>query len=263
MFPPGNASAALAITGHLRYRDAWFADLIGPLLVPAKAWDQFAAAHRDAGAPVLSVVLIGTTTLPTTVPDGVSVVGFEVAVADVPLPIVPRGLSLAAEITPGAKGYGVLAAVGSCVRPESDIASGRVLAKFRTGGTTTGAFPSEDVLAEFICAASSLGAPLKLTAGLHHAVRFSATDTGFEHHGFLNVMLAVARARRGDDRVAVAEVLAERDPATVASAVEALSPGLLDDVRRRFVSFGCCGVTDPVNDLVDLSLITPGSATPG
>ncbi len=35
MFPPGNASAADALAGHLRYRDAWFADMVGPLLVPA------------------------------------------------------------------------------------------------------------------------------------------------------------------------------------------------------------------------------------
>lgn len=252
MFPPGNATASTAIAEHLRYRGAWFADLIGPLLVPAKGWDSFVAAHAEAGAPALSVVLIGTATLPTPIPNGITVAGFEMAVSDIPLPAIPRDLSLAAEITPGVPGYRVLAAV---TQGRSSGAS--LVAKYRTGGTSADAFPSEHVLAEVICAAAALGSPLKLTAGLHHAVRFTDPNSRFEHHGFVNVMLAVARAQMGDERATVAEILAERDAEIVAGEVATLAPRLLDAVRHRFVSFGCCGVEDPVHDLVALDLLTP------
>ena len=43
--------------------------------------------------------------------------------------------------------------------------------------------------------------PFKCTAGLHNAVRHRAADTGFEHHGFLNVLLATRQAFDGAGRV--------------------------------------------------------------
>ena len=55
--------------------------------------------------------------------------------------------------------------------------------------------------------------PFKCTAGLHHAVRHRAADTGFEHHGFLNVLLAVAAALTGEDAGEVAAELADPTPA--------------------------------------------------
>ena len=79
----------------------------------------------------------------------------------------------------------------------------------------------------------------------------SATPSaeGFEQHGVLNV-LARRRGRRwtaaGERR---ATILALRDP-------EHARCGVLDwvrrasRVRRSFRSFGCCGVTDPLGDLV-------------
>ena len=37
MFPPGDAPADRAVAEHLGYRQAWFAPLIGPLVVPDTA----------------------------------------------------------------------------------------------------------------------------------------------------------------------------------------------------------------------------------
>ncbi len=250
MFPPGNASAEIALAEHLRYRASWFSDLVGPLLVPAGAWDTFLEAHRVSGGPAVEVVLIGTAALPGTPPPGVSVLGFEVSVPDVPLPETGPNVTLAAEITVGAAGGRVLADVAE------QVAAGRpVVAKFRTGGTSADAFPSEDLLAGVLIAAAGAGAPLKLTAGLHHAARFTDPTTGFEHHGFLNVLVAVARVLAGSDRQQVVDGLAQRDAADLAQEVAALPPENALDVRRHLVSFGCCGVEDPINDLVALGLV--------
>jgi hypothetical protein len=185
-------------------------------------------------------------------PERVTLVGFEQPVLDVPLPLEPEGRSLAVEISPGPGGDRVLAAVANA------RADGRqVVAKYRTGGTSADAFPSESLLAEVICAAADEPVPLKLTAGLHHAVRCTDPTTGFEHHGFLNVMIAVARAGTGAGPQAVSEVLAVRSGQRLAAAVGDLADRQVSDLRRAFVSFGCCGVEDPIGDLVELGLLDP------
>jgi hypothetical protein len=252
MFPPGNASAADALTGHLRLRQSENSDLIGPLLVPARAWEAFCAAAAAAGNPQIAVVLIGTTTPPAPLPDGVSLTGFEIAVADVPLPDVDAGRSLAAEIALGPGAGRVLAAVA-----EEAAVPRPVVAKFRTGGVTADAFPTEETLARVIGSATEAGAPLKLTAGLHHAIRHTGAETGFEHQGFLNVLVAFAHALAGADRADLVGVLAEREPATVVDAWRAVGPDRAAAARRGFVSFGCCGVEDPIHDLTALGLL-PG-----
>jgi hypothetical protein len=252
MFPPGNASADAAITDHLRYRGAWFADLVGPLLVPATALEAFARAHQGLGSPDIAVVLIGTTALPRTVPAGVTVVGLEARVADVPLPDVPPGVRLAAEITTSAGGGRVLAAVAEQAR-----AGIPVTAKFRTGGTSSDAFPSEAELAGVIALAVAAAAPLKLTAGLHHAVRLTDPATGFEQHGFLNVLVAMRRCLADGDRATVAEALAVRESEPLVTELAGLSTAEIAGLRRQFPSFGCCGVEDPIHDLVELGLVEP------
>lgn len=250
MFPPGNASAASALTQHLRHRDSWYADLVGPLLVPAIAFEAFAAAHAAAGGPSIDVVLIGTTTLPSVVPDGVTVTGFEAPVPDVPLPQTPDGLTFAAELTRGGADARVLAAVGE------QSSDGRlVVAKFRTGGTASAAFPSEEALAGVLTAAVAARAPLKLTAGLHSAVRHTDAVTGFEHHGFLNVLLATVQALDGTDAGTVAATLAIRDAAILCAQTIGIAAQRLVAARRWFVSFGCCGVEDPVAGLSALGLL--------
>jgi hypothetical protein len=252
MFPPGNASADVALAEHLRYRCSWFSDLVGPLLVPGRAFEAFAAVHAAAGAPEVAIVLIGTTKPPSATAMGLTVAGFETVVSDVPLPEVPAGTTLAAEISAGAAGGRVLAAVAELAE-----AGLPVTAKFRTGGTTPDAFPSEDVLGGVISLAVAARAPMKLTAGLHHAIRLTDTLTGFEHHGFLNVVVAVGRALAGGDRASVTEALAVRESGPLVEEVRSLSAHDIVAVRRQFTSFGCCGVEDPITDLVELGLVEP------
>lgn len=255
MFPPGNAGPSEALTEHLRHRGEWYADLVGPLLVPAGRWDAFVMAHELAAAPEVTVVLIGTTTGPASVPAAVTIAGFEALVPDVPLPEVATGLSFAAEIALGESADRVLSAVGH------QAGAGRpVVAKFRTGGVSADAFPSEPALAAVIASAVAFRAPLKLTAGLHHAVRSTDPETGFEQHGFLNVLLGFAGALAGRDVGWVSDTLAVRHGATLVAGLRELSPGETRAIRRAFVSFGCCGVEDPVHDLLSLDLLEVSAA---
>ena len=247
MFPPGNASAQQALEAHLGYRSSAVAPYVGPLLVSVDRWTELGAAHAAAGRPKLEVVQIGDVAVPGPLPAGVRLRGVEVPVTSLPLPDPGPALTLAAELTAGAGLKPALAAVAT--------GPGRYLAKFRTGGTTRDAFPDEVTLARFLTSAVDAGAPFKLTAGLHGAVRSTAPATGFEQHGFLNVLWAVDVALSGGDERSVAAVLAERDADVVAGAVLSLSPQRRRAVRRSFVSFGCCGVLDPLRDLHRLGLL--------
>ena len=125
--------------------------------------------------------------------------------------------------------------------------------KLRTGGATADHFPSADTLTTAIDAALDRELPFKCTAGLHHAVRHRAADTGFEHHGFLNVLLATRAALDGED---VVGALDEQDAAAVVARLREVGGDALVRSRRWFTSFGCCGVTDPFDDLVVLGLVT-------
>ena len=128
-------------------------------------------------------------------------------------------------------------------------------AKIRTGGTEARAFPDEPTLASALLGCVRRRLPFKLTAGLHHAVRHTDRDTGFEHHGFLNVLVAVAAAQAGAGHRLVTGVLAERNPATLVNAAAVLTDDEQRAVRAAFVSFGTCSIHEPVADLVDLGLL--------
>ncbi len=251
MFPPGNASVRVAVAEHLDYRRSWFADLVGPLLVASSRWAEFADACAGAGSPTLDVVVIGADRAPVDVPTGVRLCGFEVPVIRLPLPAPLDGHRHVYEITAVDDKRAVLEAVAKRRAGGDDV-----VAKYRTGGTTADDFPAEEQVAVVIRAAVATGAPLKFTAGLHAAVRFTDAPTGFEHHGFLNLMLAVAAASRGAGDAVLIAALAERDAAKVADQVSAWSADQERTVRETFVSFGCCGVKDPVGDLVKLGLLT-------
>jgi hypothetical protein len=54
----------------------------------------------------------------------------------------------------------------------------------------------------------------------------------------------------------VVAVLEERDPAALLGRWKAVETDALVRTRRWFTSFGCCGVTDPWSDLLQLGLVT-------
>lgn len=256
MFPPGNATAAAAIAAHRDYRDGPWNSFVGPLLIPAAKWADFTAAYRAAGSEPIAINVLGASHTPDDLPDGVEVAGFELAITEPPVPQPRAGQHIAVEITSDEAGTAVLDAIAT-IRKHSD----NIQAKFRTGGTESSASPDESTLAEVLIAAIRHDVPLKFTAGLHHAIRHTAAETGFEHHGFLNVMLATHQATIArEEPAAVVAALAERDGGRVAAQIESLSNDQHQAIRAHFTSFGCCGVGDPISDLIKLGLISEDCA---
>jgi hypothetical protein len=128
-------------------------------------------------------------------------------------------------------------------------------AKLRTGGLRAELFPPPAELAAALHACVTRGVALKCTAGLHHAVRHTDPATGFTHHGFLGVLLAVDSLVAGGAPGAAAERLALADADAVVAALRGWSPDRVARVRAAFTSFGTCSVTEPVADLVALGLL--------
>jgi hypothetical protein len=127
--------------------------------------------------------------------------------------------------------------------------------KFRTGGATAEAFPSPGELATSIAAALDRELRFKCTAGLYHAVRHTDPETGFAHHGFLNVLAATRACLDGRD---TAEVLTLTEAEVL---LDGLDEDTLDRTRRWFTGFGSCSVLEPHDDLVELGLIQPEQET--
>lgn len=96
-----------------------------------------------------------------------------------------------------------------------------------------------------------------------HAVRHTDPATGFEHHGLLNVICAVHAATgssvRGTD---VADIFAAHDAEPLVDIVHGMDAEDARRVRSTFASFGCCGVTDPVDDLVSRRLLAHSEEIP-
>jgi hypothetical protein len=256
MFPPGNASAETAIREHLTHRDSWYARLVGPLLVPCERWEEFVAAHQSVGCPVLEVVVIGCSDRPSPVPPEVSILGFELVAPEEPDGLADTVGGLALEVS-------TLDRLENVAEIVADLRARGIAAllKYRTGGVVATAFPSATDVATVIASAVRHGIPMKFTAGLHHAVRQRDPETGFDHHGFLNLLWAVVMAQEGVPSSRLVEVLDERDPDVVQQVIGSWSTADMHAARDTFVSFGCCGVTDPVSDLVGLGLLADGSAS--
>jgi hypothetical protein len=126
--------------------------------------------------------------------------------------------------------------------------------KFRTGGLEASAFPAAEVLAVWIDAALDRETAFKCTAGLHRAVRHTGTE-GFEHHGFLNLLVATRLAFDGASSGEVVGLLEQREPAVLVETAADLD---LAGARRWFTSFGSCSVSEPLEDLLALGLLDVG-----
>ena len=130
-------------------------------------------------------------------------------------------------------------------------------AKYRTGGTTADGAPDRGASWPRSCVACAERAlPFKLTAGLHHAVRSTDADDG------LRAARRAQRARRdarwrqdGADADDLAVVLGERDADPLLDCVARWPTHDASPCVGAFMSFGCCGVTDPLDELAALGLL--------
>ena len=265
VFPPGSAAVPDAVAAHRQHRAAWYAPLVGPLLLPASALAAAAAALDEDER--LTVGVIGDTGF-----DGLAAAieaadprleirQVEIAVAkrgEDPQPGLRRLVTLLAG-RPGLIGYaeipltwGLLGALDALADARVDVID--IAPKFRTGGLAAELFPTPVELAAVICACRDRRLPFKLTAGLHHALRHTDPETGFHHHGFLNVLVATLAAADGGEVAEVAELLGGVEPQPLAEAGCARS----DRARPLWMGFGSCSVVEPLTDLIRLGLVDGG-----
>lgn len=145
--------------------------------------------------------------------------------------------------------------------------SGRALGvKLRCGGLEADLFPSPKEAARFVAAAAARSLPIKATAGLHHPYRQVDLETGFHHHGFVNLLAATALAHRGEPEAIVTAVLADEDPGHFTLDRGGLTwvghrvgAAELDAMRTDlFVAYGSCSFEEPVEDLTALGVLPLG-----
>jgi len=238
IFPPGDLPLPDAVKAHRERQASPLAPLLGPFVCTLGRWDELAAAV--AGGPRLAVSLI----LPEPGAEVPADPGIDVVAVEFPGTAAPVGTARTAYAE-------IPCAEATATRLAALHAAGLRL-KIRTGGVRAEAFPSEAELARALWAAIRAGMAFKLTAGLHDPIRHRDPVTGFEHHGFLNVMLATARAVQGYD---IERALADQDGERVAAAVAGLDEVLVKAVRQHFVSFGTCSVAEPVAGLLRYRLL--------
>jgi hypothetical protein len=263
VFPPGSMPLPEAVPAHLRHRRSPYAALVGSFIVAAPALEELRTLLRDETGPAFDLVV----TLPAgpgQLPGAASAAaGLPVGLAGVEV-AVPPGLTTAELLTAldraAPAGVPVFVEVPRDERRPEIIAALPATpyrAKFRTGGVKAELHPDEAELAAAIKAVVDAGVPFKATAGLHHAVRNTDPDTGFEQHGFLNILLAVDAALGGAGEEELAAILARRDGTAVAAGITDLDGSRAEAVRARFLSFGTCSITDPLTDLAALGLALP------
>jgi hypothetical protein len=261
IFPPGDATLSDAVAAYRDRREEWYADLVGPLVVR-----DTDLADVDADVPV-SVVLTGgagAVAGVATLADkkGHRLVGLEAAVRD--LDDLTGNVRRITAAVDAARDDGRLAETELYVElPQADpmpdwlsaadaVAEAEYHLKFRTGGVEAHLFPSAMTVAAWIDAALDRETSFKCTAGLHHAVRHRDHETGFEHLGFVNVLLATRVAFDGGSRDEVAGVL---DDHYTNDLVAMARQSDLAGARRWFTSYGSCSIIQPLEELVGLGLI--------
>ncbi|MEH0930549.1 hypothetical protein [Micromonospora sp. CPCC 205558] len=269
VFPPGSAALPDALAAHRQHRAAWYADLVGPLLIPASNVAAGALSGLVDPGEGLVVGVIGDTgignlphTLSLLAPDGVAARQVEVAVAkrgEDPQPGIAELLRLT-DALPGVAAvyaelpltFGLMGALDALVAARADGVP--IAAKFRTGGLAAELFPTPTELAAVICACRDRDLPFKLTAGLHQAIRHLDPETGFTHHGYANVLAATLAAADGDGVRSVAELLTVVDPRPLVER----TTDRLDAPRPLWVGFGSCSILEPLTDLIRLGLVNGG-----
>jgi len=267
LFPPGNAPMDAAVPAHLAHERSDHAALVGPFVFPAPRLGELPdiVAAQDGELELSLTVPAGTDAVPAALDqlraiDGVKLVAMEIGVPEGQTPdALFAALDEIASATPGVEIF--VEVPRDERRPEilKRLAGTAYAAKFRTGGVLAAAYPDEAELAAAIHTVVGTGVRFKATAGLHHAVRNTDPDTGFEQHGFLNVMLAAHRAADGASVDEIASTLADRDGRSLAAALDGLSAEAVDALRANFRSFGTCSISDPLTELVGLGLVPSAS----
>ncbi|MER7243676.1 hypothetical protein [Kribbella sp. NPDC000426] len=265
MFPPGNLPMAEAVAAHRAHLAAPYAELLGPFVCTDEDLMKVAAeAARSGDGPLRVSVVIsgGAGGIEPVIRWGDRSKDVEVTAVEVRLRDEDdlsrnalRVVRACDDCLDEETAYVELGLDGAWERALDVVADAGYAAKLRTGGMDAALFPSADQVAAFITACLDREVPFKCTAGLHNAVRHTAEDSGFEHHGFLNVLLATRASLDGAAHDEVVSVLSERDGQMLAARARELTDDQAASTRRWFTSFGSCSIDEPRQDLTTLGLM--------
>jgi hypothetical protein len=263
IFPPGDAPLHEATAAYTARREEWYAALVGSFVLR----DTDLPLVRDFDAPISVVVtggagqVVGPCGLAARL--GLDLAGIEITLRD-PDDLVGNARRVIAAVD-AARSEGVLGAAtpvfvelpqvepsASWLAAADEVASAELRLKLRTGGTEAHAFPSARTVTTWIDAALDRETSFKCTAGLHQAVRHRDPETGFEHHGFLNLLVAT---RHLFDGASVDEATAIVDQASVPDLLTLALNTELSGARRWFSSFGSCSVTEPLESLLATGIL--------
>ena len=260
IFPPGNAPMDQAVRDHVEHCRSWYADYVGPFVCSD---DRLAELEQVLGETGLEFFDVTVTVPggPTTLRRGLDRINesgrMRLIAVETPIHgVAPAQIrDLTRRHGPTIPVYVEVPVTEVTEAVATDLARFGLRAKLRTGGASAAAFPSEKALAAALAAVAVASVAFKCTAGLHGAVRHRDPATGFEHHGFLNIALAVHELRRNGAPEQVEAVLADVDADRIAHLTSELTGTEIAGVRSLFQSFGTCSVDDPLSDLVHMGLV--------
>ena len=265
IFPPGDSPLDDAVAAFAARRDEWYADLVGSFVVK-----DVDVPNVDARLP-LSIVVTGGAgaiggALKLAAKSPCSVAGLEIALRD--LDDLAGNARRVVAAVDAARSEGLLEdessgvrrapprrldreLVGGCRRSGRRRAAAEVPHRWAGGrGSSRTRTPSPaGSTRRWTGRRRSSARP-----GLHNALRHTGDD-GFEHHGFLNVLLATRLAFDGASTDDVVAVLEQRDAEPLLALWHDQGEQAMARTRRWFTSFGSCSVTEPRDDLISLGLV--------
>ncbi len=266
IFPPGDAPLPEAAAAYTARRGEWFAGFVGSFVLRDSDLPELPdAGDLDAALSVVVTGGAGQLAGPCTLARrrGLRLAGLEIALRD-PVDLAGNARRVVAAAD-AARTDGVLdedtpvyvelpfgVPEAAWLAAADEVANAGLRLKLRTGGLDAAAFPDARQVAEAIDAALDRETPFKCTAGLHRAVRHTDTESGFAHHGFLNLMVATRHLFDGaslEDAVAIVDETRVPELVTLARDTE------LSGARRWFTSFGSCSVTEPLESLTSTGLL--------
>ncbi len=284
LFPPAQLPLAAAYEAYRRLQSSPHAWMLGRFIVPFSRFHELRDLHGDAAPIPVAVILDGnrdpilwlnelSDRLDALATQRAEVAAIEIAAIEIPLPPLTAArdrygaaLSQVGALLEraGLRSFPCFVEFPRDARWEAEmldavdsLARTRLRAKIRCGGIVASAFPSAAELAAQVLACAERGVAWKATAGLHHPVAHRDPTTGFEMHGFLNLLVASCIALDGAPFEEIEAVLAEQTQQAFSITESGLSwrgkncdrQSIAAARSRGLLSYGSCSVDEPVEDL--------------
>ena len=269
LFPPAGLDMKTAVKNYARYKTGAHAWMLGRFVAPVARLAEFEQAWSEAGGPAgwqLSAIV--------TKPEEIDVATEfnERHAGKVTIDALEMKATSVGEIheVPGFTAYVEVPSINDPTHLIAAMRHENVRAKIRTGGLTSEMFPDAATVARFVRACAGAGVPFKATAGLHHPVRcvkaftYEPESPQGTMHGFVNVFLAAAFARRGYAPLFIERLLLEEDSRAFkfeddeAQWKDArITTKEIAEVRAKFaIAFGSCSFEEPIADLQAIGLLS-------